>query len=136
MKKLIKLLIILFFSNILNATQVNEKIQKELENSAKSANKYLPNKINDFLEASHNEVKEMKYISHYYTYVTSEKNIEIANNEIKKFQNKIIINTCSDKYRRELMNKYQVSFEFDFMDEFGRLSGFILDENECKQLGL
>lgn len=136
MKNLIKLLIILFFSNILNATQVNEKIQKELENSAKSVNKYLPNKINDFLEASHNEVKEMKYISHYYTYVTNEKNIEIANNEIKKFQNKIIINTCSDKYRRELMNKYQVSFEFDFMDEFGRLNGFVLDENECKQLGL
>jgi ribosomal protein S25 len=136
LKNILKLLITLLFLSTLNATQINEKIQKELIDSAKSVNKYLPNKINDFLEASHNEVEGMKYISHYYTYITNGKNIEVANNEIKKFQNKIIVSTCSDKYRRELMSKYQVSFEFDFMDEFGRLNGFILDEGQCKQLGL
>lgn len=124
------------FISTLNANQTKKDIQKELERSAITMKKYLPNKINKYLEASHNEVEGMTYITHYYTYLTKDKNLENAKKEINKFQNKIIVGTCSDEYRRNLMGKYDVSFKFDFMDEFGRLSGFELNEKQCQEFGI
>ena len=124
------------FISTLNANQTKKEIQKELERSVITMKKHLPNKINKYLEASHNEVEGMTYITHYYTYLTKDKNLEKAKKEINKFQNKIIVGTCSDEYRRNLMDKYDVSFKFDFMDEFGKLSGFELNEKQCQEFGI
>jgi tRNA G37 N-methylase Trm5 len=118
----------------LYAKQTNEQVLKKLKRSAISVNTYLLNKINKFLEASHNEVKDMTYIAHYYTYLTTSKEAEKANKKIYDFQNQIIYSTCSDKYSRELMKNNNVSYQYDFMDEYGRLNGFLLNEKKCAML--
>ncbi len=123
-------------NNISNVYETKKQVQEELKRTAEKVNKYLPNKINKFLEASHNEVIDMTYISHYYIYPTSDKNLNIAQNAISDFQNKIIYSTCSDKYQRGLMKQHKVLFKYDFMDEFGKLSGFILNNEECENLNI
>ena len=32
------------------------------------------------------------------------------------------------------MKNYHVSYQYDFIDEFGQVQGFVLNDQECKEL--
>lgn len=123
-----------FFNGCTNNNEMKNKIHKELSSTAKSVNQYLPNKINKYIESRHQEVKDLTYISEYYIYLTIDANIQKTENAITSFQNALIDSRCTDKYTRDLMREYKVSYKYDFIDEFGQVQGFVLNDQECRYL--
>lgn len=125
---------ILFLNSCSDNNEINNKIHQELSLKAESVNKYLPNRINKYIKSSKQHVKDLTYISQYQIYLTIDSNILKTSHAITHFQNDLIDGKCADKKARDLMKNYHVSYQYDFIDEFGQVQGFVLNDQECKEL--